>query len=1260
MQPNNVIDFDPLLPQENEAQKIANTPNPQQFALKKQQKSFLEKWNTFMIENYLILIIISFALIFVIVPFIIFNIKRARYTHLFKDDSDGILQPFNEAREFRWMQLNNGMNVVLVSDSESSNSGAALEIDVGSSYDPKEVPGLAHFLEHMLFMGSKKYHNVSHFKDFISLNGGKTNAFTSDEYTKFYFTVNNAELDAGLEIFSRFFIDPLFDSTRVEKEILAVHNEYEMNLQKNIWRFFELLRRNSNSDHSFHRFTCGNLKTLKILPEQKHLKIQDEVVKFFENYYSSHKMKLVVIGNQNLDTLEKMVVDKFTQIKNKKNTFKMPDHLINMPQAYPSNLLGKFIWYKTIGNQKLISIVFPIKINKTIDPKVNPIDYLSHVICLDGENSLKWNLLKKGWITNLETNVIQKTPDFLHFAVMISLSEIGISNSLAIIEEFFSWIKIIMKQGVNKKLYKQFMTISYLNFLFSRKKSLEDDLINLVSNLNALSHQEIPFEHILTHKEILMKYNGNAIRDLLQEFTAEKSLIILGAGDLEIDKIINNDKFKAYFNESNEDISLMFKQKEFLLDNFDFDKEIFQNMQKRNSKTFVLKPAKHTNTTNNLIKFKESIFIDKNHMNFNQLMQETFTSCDYASPDPYELKVNNNFYDNEFSTSSNEMFPGENIFKTGNLLKCSSDSNDSLHYYKKLNKFDEIMKIHYSSEKINNTWLAKINQTTSNFDNFNFEIPNRFLPTNYALKSNCSFDKNETFNNKSISSTKTKTTKFLTKRPDFIYLIKDLFEDFDENEIKNSLKSQCFFDELVEDLNEEFPIKIAKNISKSNIWLKTDRTFLVPKIDLKIFMRINGINNEKEKVILGVIVDIINSRNKELLYDAYLLKYQANLIAHQKGIEFQINGFSDKVSILVQKLFENFENFFEKMTGVDFDAHLSDIKNYYENLNKAQALQQLQKHLQKILRKNYLCNKEILNYLETISFDDLKQFMVKVFDNYKMNMLFVGNILPSEANELAYNITNNMPNKSYPHNILTNTTYKKASILNITDKFNSVFVANNSNVDDENNAIINYYQIGERNDANYVKSVVISTLLNTEAFNFLRTEKQLGYVVHSNIFSLKNIDGFLIGIQGSNNAPDVMNKYIEEFLFKFFEIISNKTETQFKNILKHISHKFLFKDPDITSLSERLWEEVSFGKNDFKKYDRYYKKIGKLTKVEILKFFQKIFKINSKKISLQLFKNSSNSSENYKLNLTENYGGRQEKIVTLEDLSSWDYFQKSE
>jgi len=356
----------------------------------------------------------------------------------------------------------------------------------------------------------------------------------------------------------------------------------------------------------------------------------------------------------------------------------------------------------------------------------------------------------------------------------------------------------------------------------------------------------------------------------------------------------------------------------------------------------------------------------------------------------------------------------------------------------------------------------------------------------------------------------------------------------------------------------------------------------------------------------------------------------------------------------------DFEGFFENMQKDEFEVYLTDIKNFYENLNKAQSLQQLQKYLHKILRKNYLSNKEILSFLNEITVQDLKVFLNKIFENFELNILFVGNILPSEANDLSTKITKTILGKYYAHNQQTSTNLQNTSILNVSEKFNSVFLMNNSNSDDENSAIINYYQIGERNDADYVKSVVISTLLNSEAFNFLRTEKQLGYVVHSNIFSVKNVDGFLIGIQGSNNPPDLMNKYVEEFLFRFFDIIANKSETQFQNILTHVSQNFLFKDPDLNSLSERLWEEICFGKNDFKKYERYFRKISNLTKTDIIDFFQKIFKVDSKKISLQLYKTSNLHEKVETLNSTENYGQREEKIVKNEELKNWVYFQRLE
>lgn len=69
---------------------------------------------------------------------------------------DRIVKPESDDRQYRGLVLNNGLKVLLISDPNTDISAAALEVNAGSMYEPKAIPGLAHFLEHMLFLGSSK------------------------------------------------------------------------------------------------------------------------------------------------------------------------------------------------------------------------------------------------------------------------------------------------------------------------------------------------------------------------------------------------------------------------------------------------------------------------------------------------------------------------------------------------------------------------------------------------------------------------------------------------------------------------------------------------------------------------------------------------------------------------------------------------------------------------------------------------------------------------------------------------------------------------------------------------------------------------------------------------------------------------------------------------------------------------------------------------------------------------------------------------
>ncbi len=67
------------------------------------------------------------------------------------------------------------------------------------------MPGLAHFLEHMLFRGSQKYKEVDMFVDMIKKANGEFNAYTDSEETNYYFSSSNNKFDDILDVWSRYF-----------------------------------------------------------------------------------------------------------------------------------------------------------------------------------------------------------------------------------------------------------------------------------------------------------------------------------------------------------------------------------------------------------------------------------------------------------------------------------------------------------------------------------------------------------------------------------------------------------------------------------------------------------------------------------------------------------------------------------------------------------------------------------------------------------------------------------------------------------------------------------------------------------------------------------------------------------------------------------------------------------------------------------------------------------------------------------------------
>lgn len=86
-----------------------------------------------------------------------------------------------------------------LSDPKADKAAAALSVGVGYYCDPADVPGLAHFCEHMLFMGTEKFPDEDGYNKYLTENGGSSNAFTSEGETNYYLDVAPGALMGALD-----------------------------------------------------------------------------------------------------------------------------------------------------------------------------------------------------------------------------------------------------------------------------------------------------------------------------------------------------------------------------------------------------------------------------------------------------------------------------------------------------------------------------------------------------------------------------------------------------------------------------------------------------------------------------------------------------------------------------------------------------------------------------------------------------------------------------------------------------------------------------------------------------------------------------------------------------------------------------------------------------------------------------------------------------------------------------------------------------
>ncbi|CAK1554529.1 unnamed protein product [Leptosia nina] len=427
--------------------------------------------------------------------------------HRYRD----IVKSQEDKRVYRGLQLANRMKVLLVSDPTTDKSAAAIDVNVGYLSDPDELPGLAHFCEHMLFLGTEKYPQENEYSKFLSEHGGSSNASTSADHTTFYFDVLPPHLSAALDIFAQFFVSPLFTESATGRELSAVDSEHDKNRSSDSWRLDQLNKSTADPNHPYHKFGTGNKDTLETIPKQKGIDVRAELLKFHKQWYSANIMALVVVGKESLDELEELIVKLFSGVVDRDVT---PPYWEDHP--YPSDRLRKRAYCEPVKDLRNLSIDFPIPDNRK-HYKSGPGNYLSHLLGHEGPGSLLAALKKRGWCNSLVGGSRLGARGFGFFNVRVDLTEEGVKHVDDIVTLVFEYIAMLRSAGPQRWIWEEQRELLALDFRF--RDTLEPRTLahGYVHQL-----QEFPMEDVLSAYYLLSEWRPDLVQEMLDLLTPER------------------------------------------------------------------------------------------------------------------------------------------------------------------------------------------------------------------------------------------------------------------------------------------------------------------------------------------------------------------------------------------------------------------------------------------------------------------------------------------------------------------------------------------------------------------------------------------------------------------------------------------------------------------------------------------------------------------------------------------------------------------
>ncbi len=205
--------------------------------------------------------------------------------------------------------LENGLTIIGEEIPYVKSISLGIWINAGSRIEDEEISGISHFIEHMLFKGTKNRTSKQIASEIDNL-GGQINAFTSKECTCYYVKLLDSHIDIGIDILSDMILNSKFNEDDLDKERSVIIEELKMYEDSPEDLAYDLLTENIYKNDPLGMNIIGTEESLKKLNREK-------LLDYFNKYYVPNNSVIAISGNFNFNEIINKIEEKFKGWKKK-------------------------------------------------------------------------------------------------------------------------------------------------------------------------------------------------------------------------------------------------------------------------------------------------------------------------------------------------------------------------------------------------------------------------------------------------------------------------------------------------------------------------------------------------------------------------------------------------------------------------------------------------------------------------------------------------------------------------------------------------------------------------------------------------------------------------------------------------------------------------------------------------------------------------------------------------------------------------------